>query len=168
MLDKYLIENYEKIREMALNIANENDYEDLLHFVIEELYKCDEEKVNEIINHKDMRWYIIRIMVNQYHSKTSRYFKKYKRYYDYQVSDINDAITKSRPDNIKDKEVIEDRLNWIEDKLKNLHWFDVEIFKLYYNNSHSLNSLSKATKINRNTIYHSINKVKKFLINEKK
>ena len=66
MLDKYLIENYEKIKEMALNIANENDYEDLLHFVIEELYKCDEEKVNEIINHKDMRWYIIRIMVNQY------------------------------------------------------------------------------------------------------
>lgn len=115
-----------------------------------------------------MRWYIIRIMVNQYHSKTSRYYKKYKQYYDYQVSLINDQITKSRIDNIKDKEVVEDRLKWIEDKLKHLHWFDVEIFKLYYNNSHSLNSLSKATKINRNTIYHSINKVKKFLINEKK
>lgn len=167
MLDKYLINNYDKIKETAYNIANENDYEDLLHFVIEELYKCNKDKINDIIINKDMRWYIIRIMVNQYHSKTSRYYKKYKKYYDYQVCIINDSITNSVPDNIKDKEIIEDRLNWIEKKLKNLHWFDAEIFKLYYSNSHSLNSLSKATKINRNTIYHSVNKVKKYLKNEK-
>ena len=167
MLNNYLTKNYNKLRDMAFNIANEKEHEDLLSFVIEELYKCDEKRINEIIEKNQMTFYIARIMVNQFHSKTSRYYKKYKQYYNYHVTEINDSITKSIPDNTKEQEEKENKIQWIESELKNLHWFDAEIFKIYYKNSHSLNSLSRATKINRNTIYHSINRVKKHLKNER-
>ena len=72
MLDEYLIENYEKLKDIALNIAGTKEYEELLHFVIEELYKCDQIRLKEIIEKKQMTFYSVRVMINQYHSKTSR------------------------------------------------------------------------------------------------
>jgi len=171
MLNNYLTDNYNKLRDMAFNIAK-NKSEDLLSFVIEELYKCDQKRINEIIKKKQMTFYIARVMVNQFYSKTSRYYKKYKQYYEYHTAVINDSITKSTIEDPDEKIIMEERLEWIEKELKNVHWFDAEIFKLYFgvngNKKHSLNTLSKATKINRNTIYHSINKVKKHLKNGKK
>ena len=56
---------------------------------------------------------------------------------------------------------------WIKEKLKDLYWFDAELFRIYYRDSHSLNSLSKATKISRATIYKAINNVKNYLKNER-
>lgn len=168
MLNKYLIKNYDKLKDIAFNIAGIKYKDDLLSFVIEELYKCDQDRIKEIIENKKMTFYVIRIMINQFHSKTSRYYYKYRKYYEYHVTGIVEAIS---PDNteseIEDKELIEERLEWIEEKLKDIYWFDAECFRIYFKESHSLNSLSKATKISRATIYKSINNVKKYLINEK-
>ena len=49
MLNKYLIENYDKLKDMAYNIAGVKGKDDLLSFVIEELYKCDQDRITEII-----------------------------------------------------------------------------------------------------------------------
>ena len=46
-------------------------------------------------------------------------------------------------------------------------WFDVEVFKIYYRENYSLNTMSKATKINRSTLGKSIRFIKNFLKNEK-
>ena len=48
MLNKYLILNYDKLKDMAYNITSGKNH-DLLSFVIEELYRCDQERINEII-----------------------------------------------------------------------------------------------------------------------
>jgi hypothetical protein len=168
MLDKYLIENYHKLKDMAYNITNGKGNDDLFSFVIEELYKCDQERINEIITKKQMTFYVVRVMINQFHSKTSRYFYKYKKYYQYHVTGIIESIS---PDNTikhtEQKQEVEERLQWIEEKLKDLYWFDAEVFKIYYAENHSLNSMQKATKINRNTLHKAITNVKKYLINEK-
>jgi len=168
MLNKYLIENYDKLKDVAYNIAGKNGKDDLLSFVIEELYKCDQERIKQIVEKKQLTFYIVRVMLNQYHSKTSRYYYKYKKYYEFHTTSTIEGITPDNTDyNIKDKEQIEERLEWIEDKLKDVYWFDAEVFKVYYLEGHSLNSMAKATKINRNTLFKSINNVKKYLINEK-
>ena len=52
-------------------------------------------------------------------------------------------------------------------QLKGLGWFDVSVFKLYYKEKFSLNSMSRATKINRSTLGKSIRFIKNFLKNEK-
>ena len=168
MLNKYLTDNYEKLKDMAYNIAGVKGKDDLLSFVIEELYKCDKERINEIIEKKQLTFYIARVMLNQYHSKTSRYYYKYNKYYEYHTTTTIESITADNTEyNIKDKELVEERLGWIEDKLKDLYWFDAECFRIYYREEHSLNSMAKATKISRATIYKAINNVKKYLINER-
>tara|TARA_R100001460_G_scaffold39304_1_gene74066 strand:- start:5359 stop:5874 length:516 start_codon:yes stop_codon:yes gene_type:complete len=168
MLDKYLIENYDKLKDMAFNIAGKKGKDDLLSFVIEELYKCDQERIYEIIKKNQLTFYIARVMLNQYHSKTSRYYYKYNKYYEYHTTTTIESITADNTEyTIKDKNQIEERLDWIEEKLKDCYWFDSQVFKVYYLEEHSLNSMAKATKINRNTLFKAINNVKKYLIKEK-
>ena len=168
MLNKYLIENYDKLKDMAFNIAGNNGKDDLLSFVIEELYKCDQDRIDEIIEKNQLTFYIARVMLNQYHSKTSRYYYKYNKYYEYHTTTTIESISADNIDyTIKEKELVEERLDWIEEKLKVLYWFDAQVFKVYYLEEHSLNSMAKATKINRNTLFKAISNVKKYLINEK-
>jgi len=168
MLNKYLSDNYNKLKDMAHNIAGEKNKDDLLSFVIEELYKCDQDRLNEIIGKKQLTFYIARVMLNQYHSKTSRYYYKYNKYYEYHTTTTIESLTQDNTEyNIKDKEIVEQKLEWIEEKLQDLYWFDAECFRIYYREEHSLNTMSKATKISRATIYKAITNVKKYLINEK-
>ena len=168
MLNKYLIENYDKLKDMAHNIAGIKGKDDLFSFVIEELYKCDQDRITEIIEKNQMTFYIVRVMLNQYHSKTSRYYYKYNKYYEYHTTTTIESITADNTEyEIKDKELIEERLEWVEEKLKDCYWFDSQVFNIYYMESHSLNSMAKATGINRNTLFKSINSVKTYLKNEK-
>ena len=168
MLNNYLELNYNKLKSMAYNVTSGKDTDDLLSFVIEELYKCDSKRINEIIKKKQMTFYVVRVMLNQYQSKTSRYHYKYRKYYEYHTTTTIESIS---PDNteytIKDKEEVEERLEWIEEKLKDCFWYDAEVFKLYFREGHSLNTMAKATKISRATLYKSIINVKKYLKDEK-
>ena len=145
------------------------DYEDLLHETILALYNSDQEKIKYIIEQKKLTFYIVRIMMNQYHSNTSPYHKKYRKQYNQkQLKDFyiytKEPLTKEK---IKQLEEQEDRLQWIEDKLKHLSWFDVEVFKIYYRENYSLNTMSKATKINRSTLGKSIRYIKNYLKGQK-
>ena len=169
MLDTYLVDNYNKLKDMAYNITGGKGNKDLLSFVIEELYKCDQDRIAEIIRKKQMTFYVARVMVNQFHSKTSRYYYKYSKYYEHHVTGIVEAISPSSDNvetEIKNKEKIEEQLSWIEDKLQDLYWFDAEVFRIYYREDFSLNEMQKETKINRNTLYKAITNVKNYLINE--
>ena len=107
-------------------------------------------------------------MLNQYNSKTSRYYYKYNKYYEFHTTTTIESITADNTSyTIKDKKEVEERLEWIEEKLKDLYWFDAEVFKLYYRENFSLSEMAKATKINKNTLYKAIRNVKNYLINEK-
>ena len=168
MLDEYLIENYDKLKDIAYNIAGVEEKDDLLSFVIEELYKCDPVRIREIIENKQMTFYVVRVMLNQHHSKTSRYHYKYRKYYDIHTTTTIECISPDNTkDKTKDKELVEERLKWIEDKLKDLYWFDAEVFRIYYKENFSLSEMAKATKINKNTLYKAIRNVKNYLINER-
>ena len=168
MLDKYLIENYHKLKDIAYNITSGKGNDDLFSFVIEELYKCDQKRISEIITKNQMTFYVVRVMINQYHSKTSRYYYKYKKYYEYHTTTTIECLSADNTQyTIKDKELVEERLEWIEEKLKDLYWFDAEVFKIYYREGFSLNQMQKETKINRNTLHKAITNVKKYLLNEK-
>ena len=166
MLDQYLTDNYDKLKDISYNITNGKG-EDLVSFVIEEIYKCDQIRLREIIEKDQMTFYVVRIMLNQYHSKTSRYYYKYDKYYEYHTCTTIENITADNTEyTIKDKKEVEEKLEWIEEKLKDLYWFDAEIFRIYYREGFSLNQMAKETKISRATIYKAVKNVKNYLINE--
>ena len=170
-LNDYLDKSYKNLLDISKRITSNRhpDYEDLLHETILALYNADQEKIKIIIEKKQLTFYIVRIMMNQYHSNTSPYHKKYrKQYNEKQLKEFyiytKEPLTKEK---MKKLEEQEDRLQWIEEKLKHLSWFDVEVFKIYYREGFSLNKMQKETKINRSTLGKSIRFIKNFLKNEK-
>ena len=158
-LNIYINKKYTKLTEVCRKLTSDKypDYEDLLHEVILELYSKDEELINGLIHRGELLYYIVRIMINQYHSSTSPFYCKYKRHY---------KLRKQYKENyIFNKEggiAIE---NWeeLKEMERNLNWFDVQIFKIYYLNGFSLTTMQMATKINRNTLGKSVRIVKNYL-----
>ena len=115
-----------------------------------------------------MTFYVVRVMINQYQSKTSRYHYKYRKYYEYHVTTTIESLSPDNSkNNTKNKQQVEEKLAWIEEKLKDLYWFDAEVFRIYYKEGFSLSEMSKVTKINKNTLYKAIKNVKNYLINER-
>ena len=170
-LNIYLEKSYNKLLEISKRITSNKypDYEDLLHESIIALYNSDKEKIKDIIEKKQLTFYIVRIMMNQYQSNTSPYHKKYRRtkhkehlkeFYIY----TKEPLTKEKMQEFEDREK---RLQWIDEKLKGLSWFDVEVFTIYFREGFSLNKMQKETKINRSTLGKSIRFIKNFLKNEK-
>ena len=171
-LNTYLDKSYNKLLEISRRITSDKhpDYEDLLHESIMALYNSDQEKIKTIIEKKQLTFYIVRIMLNQYQSNTSPYHKKYrKQYNEKQLKEFyiytKEPLTKEKLQEFEDREK---RLQWIDEKLKGLGWFDVEVFKIYYRENYSLNTMSKATKINRSTLGKSIRFIKNYLKGEKR
>ena len=166
-LNDYLEKSYQNLLDISKRITSNRhpDYEDLLHETILALYNADQEKIKIIIEKKQLTFYIVRIMLNQYQSNTSPYHKKYrKQYNEKQLKEFyiytKEPLTKEK---MKQLEEQEDRLQWIDEKLKHLSWFDVEVFKIYYREGFSLNKMQKETKINRSTLGKSIRFIKNYL-----
>jgi len=166
-LNDYLEKSYQNLLDISKRITSNRhpDYEDLLHESILALYNADQEKIKIIIEKKQLTFYIVRIMLNQYQSNTSPYHKKYrKQYNEKQLKEFyiytKEPLTKEK---MKQLEEQEDRLQWIDEKLKHLSWFDVEVFKIYYREGFSLNKMQKETKINRSTLGKSIRFIKNYL-----
>ena len=172
------------MKEVARKITSDRkiDADDLLHDTIVSLYDSDKNKINKLIEKKELLFWIVRIMINQYHSSSSPYYKKYKKYYNnldekFTLNCWNIEFINNTPDRIhrvidtNDIELkikFEKDLKRIQKKLKELHWFDSNIFRIYHQmvKGFSLNKMAKETGINRNTLYTSIKKAKEFIKNE--
>ncbi|MAK51352.1 hypothetical protein [Marinobacter sp.] len=166
-LNKYIEKSYNNLLDISKRITSNRypDYEDLLHETILILYAIEKRKINKIIEQKKLTFYIVRIMINQYQSNTSPYHKKYrKQYKDEQLKQFyiytKEPLTKEK---IQKLEKNEERLKWIDEKLRGFNWFDVSVFKLYYKEKFSLRTMSIATKISKNTLGKSIRNVKNYL-----
>lgn len=70
------------IEELMKNMGiKDNDKDDLMQEIYLVLLVYDEDKIIELYNNNQLKFFIVRIIQNQYFSKNSRYFMQYKRYY---------------------------------------------------------------------------------------
>lgn len=90
------------IREMIDNMrVSPIDADDLEQEIYMILLEYDKNKIVELYNKKQLRYFIVGIIQRQYNSKTSPFYKKYKKYYS-----IVDANV------INNEEVTEDDYNY--------------------------------------------------------
>jgi len=113
-------------------------------------------------------------------SKRSNFYYKYEKYYTHINSTIysytkTDTADYFIPDgyhykdisNLPNEEIDHIQLNKLEkidvelDKLES--WYDRELFKLYYYEGNTLDSLAAKTKISRNSLFTTIDKVREIL-----
>lgn len=111
-------------------------------------------------------------------SKYSRFYYKYEKYYRH-LDNFNYVSTPTmhEPDlsnannyhksisNIPDTN---EETNWIkleqiDRELDKLYWYDREMFKLYYYKKNTLDSIAEETKISRNSVFNTIDKVREIL-----
>tara|TARA_R110001592_G_scaffold165959_1_gene400605 strand:- start:3229 stop:3750 length:522 start_codon:yes stop_codon:yes gene_type:complete len=156
-LDLYLQDNYKTIREMAYTITRGNkiDSEELAHEVIISLYSGDREKLAGLIERKQMRYWILRIMLNQYNSSTSPFHYQYRKPAERHRKATHDIIDWAS-DEIEEKRIKETLHTFVEEELSQMQYFERTVIEVYYNHDHTLDSLSEATGISRSTLWHTI------------
>tara|TARA_R100001460_G_scaffold46316_2_gene83825 strand:- start:9770 stop:10345 length:576 start_codon:yes stop_codon:yes gene_type:complete len=114
-------------------------------------------------------------------STRSNFYYKYEKYYTHIDSfSYNCSTTFSNDDvahniannkhisNIAEKEVAKQwkKLEKIDQALDDIYWYDRELFKLYYYEGNTLDSLAAKTKISRNSLFTTIDKVRTLLRKE--
>ena len=115
-------------------------------------------------------------------SKRSNFYYKYEKYYTHidgfnsnsssSITDIDyggDSSYYKNISNIANQEVDNEslkKLELIDVQLDKLNWYDRELFKLYYYEGNTLDSLAEKTRISRNSLFTTIDKVRNILKKE--
>lgn len=113
-------------------------------------------------------------------SKRSNFYYKYEKYYTHidnfshncntthnNNTDVYNTTNNKNISNIPNQEVDNSKLEKLElidkelDKID--YWYDRELFKLYYYEGNTLDSLAAKTRISRNSIFTTIDKVRNLL-----
>lgn len=90
MLNK--IANERLVEEICKNLGVSPKYmDDLVQEIYLILLEYNQEKLQSIYDKGQFNFFLTRIIKNQYFSKTSPFFKKYRKYYD-MVDDNNNVV----------------------------------------------------------------------------
>lgn len=88
--NEIICELFEKkiIDEIMHNFSiKKNDWDDFMQEIYLILLEYDSDKLFEMYEKKQLKWFIIKIIQNQYFSKNSTFYCKYKKYYNI-INDI--------------------------------------------------------------------------------
>ncbi len=174
----------DKFKEMCYGITqNEKDIEDAVQELMLYFLQMNPETLRNIYKNDGVEG-IIRygavVLRRALTSPRSPFYYKYKKYYKNLVG-MTHKTTSSHyekiqnayncsiynlPDEEIEKENKWEKLEKIDKILDEIYWYDRDIFKLYYYEGNTLDSLAKKTKISRNSLFTTIDKVRK-LIKEK-
>ena len=115
------------------------------------LCEMNEDKLVGLFERNELKFYIVRIMLNMIKSDRSTFYKNYRNYTEFVdqdfVSDDYDKI---------------DMFEKLETNMDGLHWYNKEILKLYaIDFKKNAKELSRKTGIPYMSIIRTINKTKK-------
>lgn len=161
VIDNVLLDPF--YREMVDKMCSGKNYEDLWQDFMLILLEYPQEKLVDIYNSGTLRYFSIGIIRNQVHSSTSPHHKKYRGSWDIPEGH-EEAYT---PD--LDKQLDEQtKLNIIKELLKEEHWYDRQLFEMYYLDGYSYGELADKTNIPKSSIWHTVTETKKRLIKKLK
>jgi len=117
--NKILNESIEKI------CSNQDHIDDLRSELFLTLCQKSDDEIVTLYESKNMIWWAIKFLKNQYHSNSSPFHKMYRRRSD-QIDDVIEV-----EQNMESLLLIEKIENILDNQV---HWFDSHLFKLYYIN----------------------------------
>lgn len=124
----------------------QDDLKSELFLIIAEI---DESKLIDLYNKKQLKFYIVRIMLNLVQSTKNKFYKNFRNFEELTPVEKADEI-------YEQIEVI--------NHLENLYWYQKEIFKLYtFDFNKNARELSRQTGIPYMSIIRTLNQTKKEL-----
>lgn len=153
-------------QDICRRICSDNSlHKDLFQELIIILLEKEEQKIIDLYENKQLKWFVIKIIQNQWQSSSSPFYKKYKDFQSktneiqFEIAETTDAD--SSRFNIIDtelsREVFESKKEWYENKLTHS-----------YIESGSLRKLATKTRISRNAISYSLNSFKSLILQKEK
>lgn len=153
---EFITKNYEDLYNTTRNIVkNQKCADDLFQSVMEQILTS--KNISDIPDDRK-KYFIIRIIKNNYYSKTSKYYYENKKHENKETEytpDMNEA------DNEPYTEPPE--IGWVHDQLADLTWFERDLFLLWMELG-TLTEVSKTTTIPLNSVGRYINDTKQKLI----
>jgi DNA-directed RNA polymerase specialized sigma24 family protein len=151
------INNKNLVKMVGNIIKNENDVMDLYQSVIEQILSKPA-KADKIEDTQKV-YYFIRLIKNNYYSKTSPYHYKIRKVRE-TYTPLDESVLESIPDTIYD-ETIPD-IDWVKKELNTLDWFSRDLFLLYIE-LETITKVSKQTQIPLNSVSRYITRIKNIL-----
>jgi hypothetical protein len=153
-LNNYINENYEQLHQIVKNITKNNNLTDeLYHFCLMVLLEYDKQKMNLIVNRGHVKFFFVGIVLNQWNSTTSRFFKQYRKQ---NVEYVEEYDIKD--DDFYD-EKIDEKIDFIENQLKNQHYYVQRVVELKTQMSYQ--QIKDLTGIPRSSLYSTFDKFRK-------
>jgi hypothetical protein len=152
------IVNSNRINDSINNIVDDKKYlEDFKQHFYLQMLEMDENKIIRAYIDGYLDWLCIRVMLNQWRSKTSSFYYQYRDTnvsYQDDLKDVKDEKSSDIQFDYKQAEC------YIRDR--NEKWLDKQyhltLFKLYFDEGHNYRQISEMTGININSVAQSINK----------
>lgn len=126
-IENYITRNYYELQKICNKITNNSDWaNDLLNDVIVQLYDKKEIKLDKLEDN-DIKWYIVRVITNNWYSKTSPFYKKV-RMESTLYSELEMASNLIVEEDVFDTHRL---LEIIETEWTETNWFNKVIFEKY-------------------------------------
>jgi len=167
-LSEKLAKHYNELYEIAFKITKGNDLDaqDLTQEVYVIMLEYDKDKLTTIYSNGHLKFWAARVMLNQYLRSNSDFKKKHHIIGKNDYKDVEGFAFDY--DGIPDKIEFERKLSQINEAMKDLHFYDKTLFKVYYETDHSIRSLAQATGISTTSIFHTIKNVRNYIKDEVK
>jgi hypothetical protein len=125
--------------------------DDLKSEVFLVLAELDYQKLIDLYKRNQIKFYMVRIMLNYVQSTDKKFYTKYRNFVEYKQADVADV---SSSDITKE----------VNDSLDEIHWYQKEIIKLYtFKFNKNAKELSRQTGIPYMSIIRTLNQAKKEL-----
>jgi len=144
--------NQKLLIELTRNITKKYNNDDLIQSVMEQLLK-QEDKFNLIPDEKK-KYFVIRVLSNNFNSKTSRYHYENRKGFN-ETLPLDDDIYNTPQEDEPEYPTID----CVHKQLDGMTWFERDIFLLWMELG-SLKAVSRKTKIPHNSVGRYIKKVK--------
>lgn len=155
-IEDWTNQNYAKLLASAKNISYNNELStELLHYSLEQL--LFKPNLQAIINSGGAEFYLIRIMLSQWRSTTSPFYRIYRKN-ECQI-DLDSYLDRNDVVDEPDEHTV-DRTPEIEKIVSDLPWYDKKIWELYAIEGVTPTTLSRQSLIPRTSINLTISRVR--------
>lgn len=143
-----------KVRDI---VSNPDEADDLYQSVVEQLLRKPD-NIDKVTD-KEKYYFFIRVIRNNYFSKTSPYHYQYRK-----PSEKNIQVKEDILEQIEDEEYNDELpdMEWVKNELQHLDWFSRDLFLLWLE-LNTISNVSRQTQIPLNSVSRYINKIKKEL-----
>lgn len=124
--------------------------DDLRSEVMLILLESPEDKIKQMHERRELKFFTVRIILNLIQSKTSGFYKRYRQ----QLTEITDRFATEEQD-IEERETREQLEEKAIGEIDNLYWYNKELLQLWMQHG-NYRAIQKITKIPHSSAYKTI------------